>query len=559
MLRVRYIVIIVMIWSLATSAANDRGNVSQLSNKELSEKGKRFMAADKPDSALFYFSILNNRYTSDMGVDDQRLCAKSMIDAGQLYYVSSNYPMAIDLLLHGLEIAEKNGFKDAISDAYKNIGNVYSTFSDYERSCELYKKAYEYARQSGDIRRQSRVLTNLVGAYCFNHDIKRARYYYDLLLMIPDKSIRYNYDTMVLKSLILSGEGEYQKATTGYRKVLDFVTDNKMDIRIQGTVRSCLGKVYEARNNLDSAIYFFRGNEKASREAGQMDLLVETLRDLSKAYEKKGDINRSMRYKSEYLELSDSMFNQVEFNSVKNAQLKYEMDKDVAMINDLRGKQHLSALKIAMQRNILLIVSAILAIMVFLLFVAYWQKRKLANAYNALFDRNKECVENEVLYKSQITELETKLLNYENGKVTAKEITVPRGSLVSDEQRTKILCDIRHIMEHDPAIFDNGFSIDKLAELIGSNSRYVSDVINREYKKSFRSFVNDYRIREAMIRLADHDIYGHLTIKAIAEGLGYNSQSNFITAFSRVAGMKPSVYQKIARERAAVRSDNKAD
>jgi len=93
------------------------------------------------------------------------------------------------------------------------------------------------------------------------------------------------------------------------------------------------------------------------------------------------------------------------------------------------------------------------------------------------------------------------------------------------------------------------FSLDRLAGMIGSNSRYVSEAINDGYGKNFRTFLNEYRVREAMRRLSDSERYGNYTIKAVAESVGFKSQAHFIAVFTKLTGMKPSVYQKISRER----------
>ena len=68
------------------------------------------------------------------------------------------------------------------------------------------------------------------------------------------------------------------------------------------------------------------------------------------------------------------------------------------------------------------------------------------------------------------------------------------------------------------------------------------------FGKNFRTLLNEYRIKEAMRRLMDDDTYGKLTIKAISESVGYKSQANFITVFTRITGIKPSMYQKLSRE-----------
>lgn len=48
------------------------------------------------------------------------------------------------------------------------------------------------------------------------------------------------------------------------------------------------------------------------------------------------------------------------------------------------------------------------------------------------------------------------------------------------------------------------------------------------------------------LKLSEH--YGGYTIKAISESVGYKSQANFISVFTKVTWMKPSIYQKLSKE-----------
>ena len=106
-----------------------------------------------------------------------------------------------------------------------------------------------------------------------------------------------------------------------------------------------------------------------------------------------------------------------------------------------------------------------------------------------------------------------------------------------------------HIMENEEEICNSEFNIARLSSLIGTNQRYVSQVINDDYGMNFRSLLNECRIKVAMKRLSDFNNYGNFTIKAISESVGYKSQANFIRVFSQYTGIKPSIYQKISKER----------
>ena len=67
-------------------------------------------------------------------------------------------------------------------------------------------------------------------------------------------------------------------------------------------------------------------------------------------------------------------------------------------------------------------------------------------------------------------------------------------------------------------------------------------------KKNFNAFVNTYRIQTARERLIDVDHYGNLTIKGIAESVGFKSPTTFINVFKKMVGLSPSVYQNMAKK-----------
>ena len=119
---------------------------------------------------------------------------------------------------------------------------------------------------------------------------------------------------------------------------------------------------------------------------------------------------------------------------------------------------------------------------------------------------------------------------------------------LTDEQKENLIKDINKVMENTNEYCDCDFSLERLAALIGSNSRYVSQIINDTYNKNFRAFVNEYRIKEARRRLMNTEQYGNYTIKAIAESVGYKSHTSFIDIFKKTTGINPSIYQKLAKE-----------
>lgn len=86
-----------------------------------------------------------------------------------------------------------------------------------------------------------------------------------------------------------------------------------------------------------------------------------------------------------------------------------------------------------------------------------------------------------------------------------------------------------------------------LAELVESNTSYVSRTVNATYGCNFSTMLSTLRIREACRRINTPERYGQYTLETISESVGFKSRATFLTAFKRVTGLLPSEYQRQAR------------
>jgi AraC-like DNA-binding protein len=156
------------------------------------------------------------------------------------------------------------------------------------------------------------------------------------------------------------------------------------------------------------------------------------------------------------------------------------------------------------------------------------------------------------LYEKNIRLLEVKdaTPQYAPQQIGKQEETAPKyqGQL-DQESKDRLFGQIKHVMDDMSIICKPDFSLQQLATLVGSNYKYVSQVINECYGKSFKQVLNEQRVSEACRILNDPDKSGHLTIEAIAANLGFNSRSNFTVTFKRITGISPSDFMKMAKEK----------
>lgn len=70
---------------------------------------------------------------------------------------------------------------------------------------------------------------------------------------------------------------------------------------------------------------------------------------------------------------------------------------------------------------------------------------------------------------------------------------------------------------------------------------YLSQYLNDSLKKSFSTFVNEYRVQAAEQMLKANDL---LTLEAIGNECGFKSNSTFYSAFKKVKGLTPGEFKK---------------
>ena len=91
-------------------------------------------------------------------------------------------------------------------------------------------------------------------------------------------------------------------------------------------------------------------------------------------------------------------------------------------------------------------------------------------------------------------------------------------------------------MEEGRMFLKKGLTKEDLARAVGSNSRYVSDCINRKAGCSFIDYVNGYRIR-----YAQHLLYENpdMRLSEISEESGFSSEVTFYRNFKARTGQTP--------------------
>ena len=116
-------------------------------------------------------------------------------------------------------------------------------------------------------------------------------------------------------------------------------------------------------------------------------------------------------------------------------------------------------------------------------------------------------------------------------------------SLIRAELADELYDKILNIIIVGKRYRDKDFSAKDLAVELGTNTRYISAVINSRFNTNFSCLVNEYRIKEAQHRLTDKR-FQEMTIEEIGKIVGFANRQSFYASFYRVVGETPNNYRR---------------
>ena len=111
-----------------------------------------------------------------------------------------------------------------------------------------------------------------------------------------------------------------------------------------------------------------------------------------------------------------------------------------------------------------------------------------------------------------------------------KEKVAAYRSLVSPKMMDEMQEKIMNIIVMQKKYRDKDYSAKKLAEELGTNTRYISAIVNVRFHMNYTSFVNKYRIEEAMTILVDKR-YQKLRMEEVSDMVGFSNRQSFYASF----------------------------
>ena len=540
----------------------------KMMSKEVMDVAASFEKKGDKEKAIVLYTLIGNRFTDTMPEEEKQLCVLAHVKAGSIYLDCAQHIRALETEVEGLKMVERCIDKKYKSQLYNMIGVVYGYFMDYEVASVYYKKAYIYSRKYPDRVTEYKALFNLIIAYVYMNNLSEAKKYYEISEKVRDRNDDFStYMSGYMKAKIGMEEGKYREEAGRLKALAAYSEEKKLKPMYTCYPYQDLAAMYMDLGQTDSVVKYLKLCFDTAKKKRVLYRFFGTVKSLAGIYEKNGDIKKANECRALYINIRDSIQDARQFDKTKNKLILYEVDKTIKEIGALHENNREKMRTIRYQWVLLCGVLAFAVCIASFLVVVNRQKKKLNESYRSLFLQNKDNLKMqkdmqnrlEQLSRENDEELEKKnrLISRLEEKLHSNNLTKPveddvvekyQTSNLNEEGRKTIERKILRVMEETTEFCSTDFTLDRLVELVGSNSKYVSQVINDSFNKNFNTFVNTYRIKIACERLNDVENYGKFSIKGIAESVGFKSQPTFIGVFKKMVGLTPSMYQNMAKK-----------
>ncbi|MDR2906972.1 MAG: AraC family transcriptional regulator [Bacteroidales bacterium] len=495
---------------------------AHLSPQALLDTGYYHLSHNQIDEALVCFTMLIDMTPQSMTVGHQQMVVRSYIELGNIYYLKNKYRMAYELLLDALQLSEAIEDNILKSRIFITLGAIYHRLGKEDLSTTYFLDALALGGDS------TIIFNNLGYTYLeFKHYDEAFRYLSQALPLAQ-------YQRPDLLYLVLHSFAAYYRSQKVYDSAFHYYQltlaemkngDTRQHALATSTVLTDLGEMYLEMKNIDQAIASINASTKIAKENDLLEIQMQNNLILSKIAEYQGNTRLAFKYYRDYSNFKDSVFNQEEIVEISQLQRLYEVSKANRKIDKLTIEQQVKDKTIRYQRVFQWILIIILITLSALFTFIIVQYKTLNIAYKKLFEKD-----------IQITE-------YQKNTTTRHDSVKYMKSNLTDDMQHKLLDQIYTLLEDVSIVCDPDLSVEKLADLLQTNRAYVSQVINNALNKNFRSFINEYRIREARRLFSEEDI-SKFTIESIALMTGFKSRNTFNATFKEITGVSPSFYLK---------------
>ncbi len=483
-------------------------------------------------------AALNALYDKSLQYDIKQMQMRVLYWIGEMYRTQfDNMPMAMNYFEQMKPLLAKmtsSEYPDH-SFTYYKLGELYYLFRDYRQAIPMLRKAIEVHVPVVTFRINLTAQNTIGLIYREQGQLDSSDYYFRAVLEQASQDSVWQWIARANLAKNHHLRGEDNEAAT-------LLKDGIAPLLAYGEARfvagSCctLAAIYLGKRDFRQAHHYIKLAHQYIRESGNTIHLRQLYPIESKYYAYMGQPALAAAF------IDSAIAVQVDHENRHNALLLLQVEQQHFLSEQRAKNEELALAEVESRnyRNNFLLISLFTIVLLLLLSYTgwlYYQKRK---AYHALAQR----VQQWVLSRFELSQQflppceEVVESTYEN--VLPDEME--QNQLLPGEVES-ILQTLQTKIERERLFADEQLTLEKLAKVTQIPKSHLSKVINQGLHINFKTYINEFRVREAVKLLSDKQ-FDNRTIDDIAARAGFADRSSFYRVFKKVTGLSPSEFKR---------------
>lgn len=303
---------------------------------------------------------------------------------------------------------------------------------------------------------------------------------------------------------ILSATGNASEAESWFVEAGKYLP--RADVRTRIRYYVAYADCKNIQGDWSDAISIYREAENTAEQYSNREFNHSIFIGTATSYESLGDSAKAMEYYKRYVSAYHDILNFSKEQELQSLKLKYEKENFSLRIEKEQNKS------IFLLTTVLIIACA--SVYVFLLY------RKQHTLYKNIISRYND-------YRQEIEKV--------------KEVEELRKN-TQMKSMSGMYDRLEHLMKTDRLYRRADLTLQNISEMLGSNTAYVSNMINQFSGKTFPNYINSYRIREVVESLSAKDCTA--AVKDIFTGAGFYSVATAYRVFQKEVGCTPNKFRE---------------
>lgn len=449
-------------------------------------------------------------------VNDNDFMAKAYLTRGMVYYSQKNYRRALNNYIVAHEYAY-TGKDELLKNHIKySIATIKLYLGFYNEAAILFKELIDYFKNRDDGGYKNSLLAL---GMCYNKMGK-----YDQCTAINEIGLKaaYNTGTFVEQDYFIYSEGINDYSKKNYKTAIQKIEQSlpslikSKDFANETVSYFYIGKSYLGLNNEEEAILYFKKVERAFLEKKYIRPdLRENFEILLDYHKKKGNITTQYYYIETLMKVDSTLSKNFKYLSGK-IHKEYDSRKLVLSKNEIEKE-------LQFKEKITYVLYTTVTILFFSVLFLLYRYYKNQYAYKQKFE------ELMLIKTPHANEVDEKIV-VENKKIEINPEVV--ASLLKQLDK----------FENNKKFLKKDLTLVNLAAALGTNTNYLSKVINYSKGKNYITYINDLRIDYIIAQLKNDSKFRNYTIKALAEEANFSTAQHFSKAFYAKTGIYPSYF-----------------